>query len=168
MRTPFIAVPVAAAALAAAGLLGSATAQEPTTTPTPARAVVVNGAAQRVLDSGASDDRFRAAYDAALQDAIADAKRKATLVARSGGLQLGALQRVTELSNTTLSGCAYGPVPYAASGDASAVAKTAPAAKPKHKHKPKSKPKARAATSSDAETYPCPVQAAVALTFAVT
>lgn len=161
MRTPLIAVPVAAAALAVAGLLGSATAQDPATTPTPARAVVVNGAAQRILDSGASDERFRAAYDASLRDAIADARRKAALVAQDGGLQLGAIQKVTELSNTVLGGCSFGPVAYA-----DGAAKAAPA--PRKPKKAKKKKPAKVAAASDVQTYDCPVQAAVAVTFAAT
>lgn len=159
MRTPLIAVPVAAAALVVAGVLGSAAAQDPASPPTPARAIVANGAAQRMLDSSASDAQLRGAYDDALHDAIADAKRKAAILAGDGGVALGAVQRVTEQSNTMLGGCAYGPIAYADG----ATAKAAPVPTRKPARKPKKKKPAKAA---EVETYPCAVQAAVAITFA--
>ena len=167
MRRWITAVGVAAAALMTAGVLGSAGAQ----TQAPAtHALSVNGAAQRTVPSNAGQDAFTVAYRAALDDAQDDAKAKADRIAQKQGLTLGAIQALTETSNSVLGGCMMG---YGASDSAKAV--SAPPAvakaprphrKPKPKSKAKAKPAARAAQTQD-QVYPCPVQASVTVVYAI-
>jgi hypothetical protein len=95
----------AAAALAAAGVLGVAAAQEPVATPATQRLVTVNGGSAREVASDASAAVRREAYGAALGAALDDAKAKAAFVAERSGLVLGAIHSVTEQTGSVLDGC---------------------------------------------------------------
>jgi uncharacterized protein YggE len=165
MRRWITAVGVATAALMTAGVLGSAGAQ----TQTPAtHALSVNGAAQRTVPSNAGQEAFTAAYRSALDDALVDAKAKADQIAQKQGLTLGAVQALTETSNSVLGGCMMG---YGATDSAKAVSAPPAVAKaPRPHRKPKSKakakPAARAAQNQD-QVYPCPVQASVTVVYAI-
>jgi uncharacterized protein YggE len=155
MRRWITAVSVAAAALMIAGVLGVAAAD--TQTPA-AHTLSVNGAAQRTVPSNAPQEAFTVAYRAALDDSLDDAKAKADRIARKQGLTLGAVQAVTETSNSVLGGCMFGLY-----GAADSSAKSAPP-KANHPRKPKRKSAARAAQD---QTYPCPVQASVTVVYAI-
>jgi hypothetical protein len=165
MRRWITAVGVATAALMTAGVLGSAGAQ----TQAPAtHALSVNGAAQRTVPSNAGQEAFTVAYRSALDDALVDAKAKADQIAQKQGLTLGAVQALTETSNSVLGGCMMG---YGATDSAKAVSAPPAVAKaPRPHRKPKSKakakPAARAAQNQD-QVYPCPVQASVTVAYAI-
>jgi uncharacterized protein YggE len=165
MRRWTTAVGVAAAALMIAGVLGTAGAQ----TQTPAtHTLSVNGAAQRTVASSAPQDTFTVAYRAALDDALDDAKAKADRIAQKQGLTLGAVQALTETSNSVLGGCmfGYGAADSAGATSAPPAAKAPPKANHPRKPKPKRKHKA-AARAAQNETYPCPVQASVTVVYAI-
>jgi hypothetical protein len=161
MRRWITAVGVAAAALMIAGVLGIAGAA----TPTPgAPTLSVNGAAQRIVPSSAPQEAFTVAYRAALDDALVDAKAKADRIAQKQGLALGAVQALTETSNSVLGGCMFG---YGAA-DSGSGKSAPPAAKapPKANHPRKPKPKT-AARAAQNQTYPCPVEASVTVVYAI-
>ena len=160
MRRWITAAGVAAAALMIAGVLGSAGAAIETAA---THTLSVNGAAQRIVPSNAPQEAFTVAYRAALNEALDDAKAKADRIAQKQGLALGAVQALTETSNSVLGGCMFG---YGAadSGMKSAppVAKAPP--KAKHPRKPKSKAADRPAQN---QTYPCPVEGSVTVVYAI-
>jgi hypothetical protein len=161
MRRWIIAVGVAAAALTMTGVLGTAGAA----TDAPATHVLsVNGAAQRIVLSSAPQQAFTVAYRAALDDALDDARGKADRIAAKQGVALGAVQAVTETSNSVLGGCMFG-YGVADSGSRTStppVAKAPP--KGRHPHTPKHK---SAAHSAQDQSYPCPVQASVMVVYAI-
>jgi hypothetical protein len=161
MRRWITAVGVAATALMIAGGLGSAGAatQAPAT-----HALSVNGAGQRTVMSSGPQEAFTVAYRAALDDALDDAKAKANRIAAKQGLTLGAVQALTETSNSALGGCMYG-YGVADSGGARS-APPAVKAPPKANHPRKPKPKSAARAAQD-QTYPCPVQASVTVVYAM-
>jgi uncharacterized protein YggE len=154
MRRWITAVGVAVAALMIAGVLGSAGAA----TQTPAtHTLSVNGAAQRTVPSSAPQEAFTVAYRAALDDALDDAKAKADRIAQKQGLTLGAVEALTETSNSVLGGCMFG---YGVADSAKAP--------PKANHPRKPKPKARpVAHAAQDQTYPCPVQASVTVVYTI-
>ena len=159
MRRWITAAGVAAAALMIAGVLGSAGAA----TPTPAtHALSVNGAAQRIVPSSAPQEAFTVAYRAALDDALNDAKAKGDRIAQKQGLTLGAVQALTETSNSVLGGCMSG---YGVTDNSSAKS-APPAAKAPPKATHPRKPKAASAAAQD-QTYPCAVQASVTVVYAI-
>jgi hypothetical protein len=95
----------AASALALAGVLGVADAQQPAPPPAPERLVTVNGGSATDVASDATAATRRAAYGAALGAALDDAKAKAAFVAQRSGLVLGGIQSVTEQTGSVLDGC---------------------------------------------------------------
>ncbi len=95
----------AAAALALAGVLGVAGAQQPASTSTTQRLLTVNGGGSAEVGSEASTSVRRAAYGAALGAALEDARAKAAFLAGRSGLTLGAVQTLTEQTGSVLDGC---------------------------------------------------------------
>jgi hypothetical protein len=162
MRRWFTAVGIATAALTIAGVLGTAGAA---TEAPAAHALSVNGAAQRTISSSAPQDAFTVAYRAALDDALDDAKAKADRIAAKQGLTLGAVQALTETSNSVLGGCMFGyGVADSGSGRTAPPVAKAP---PKAKHRRKPKPSRSAARAAQNESYPCPVQASITVVYAL-
>jgi hypothetical protein len=82
------------AALAAASMLGVATAEAPTVTPT--RAISVQGVAEAPLAQGANAATATAAYRQAMAAAVADGQAKAEFLAGKVGATLGPAQTVAE------------------------------------------------------------------------
>jgi hypothetical protein len=95
MRVVIAASLASAAGLAAAGLLGVASAEGPTTT-TPQRTVSVQGVAREPLDQQANGAAAIAAYHQGLLDAVGDGLSKAQLLAGKVGASLGPAQSVVE------------------------------------------------------------------------
>jgi hypothetical protein len=95
MRVLIAASSATAAALAAVGVLGVASAEAPTTTP-PQRTVSVQGVASEALDQHASTSTAIAAYHQGMVDAVADGLSKAQLLAGKVGASLGPVQSVVE------------------------------------------------------------------------
>jgi uncharacterized protein YggE len=164
MRRLLIALALAAGALVAAGVLGSAGAQAPA--PASAqRLITVNGGGEANVAADAKPADRQAAYRTALSAALDDAKAKADFVAQHEGVTLGAVQSVTEQSNSVLSWCA---VPYAAGG-AVKPAIGAPVPRPlvrPRRHRSRRRP---AAPPQIVQPVPprCPVQAAVTVAYAI-
>jgi uncharacterized protein YggE len=149
----------AACALAVAGVLGVADAQQPVSTSAPARLVTVNGGSATEVASDATAAARRAAYTAALGAALDDAKAKAAFVAERSGLVLGAIQSVTEQTGSVLDGC----VAFADSKGA-ATAQPLPQAR-----RPRRKRGARTAQAPEPPPgpYRCQAVASVTVSYAV-
>jgi hypothetical protein len=96
MRVVVAASLASAAGLVAAGLLGVASAEGPTTTTTPQRTVSVQGVATEPIDQHASGANAIAAYHQGLIDAVGDGLSKAQLLAAKVGASLGPAQTVVE------------------------------------------------------------------------
>lgn len=94
MRVFAIAAPAATAGLIAAGTLGVATAEAPTSAP--ARTVSVQGVATESIDRAASAQAATAAYHQGMLDAVTDGQVKAQLLAGRAGATLGAVQSLRE------------------------------------------------------------------------
>ena len=94
MRLGLTAILVAAAALIAAGLLGVASAEAPTTTPV--RTVGVEGTGNAPIAREANATAANAAYRQAMAAAISDGLEKAQFLATRVGGTLGAVQSVVE------------------------------------------------------------------------
>ena len=99
-----IAIPVAAAALAAAGLVGGAQAQLPGSSSDNGNSITVNGvgAGGTVSKSSGVADR-KSSYATALNAAMADAKSKANSIAEAAGTSVTGVSSVTE--NTSAASC---------------------------------------------------------------
>jgi hypothetical protein len=95
MRVVIAASLASAAGLAAAGLLGVASAEGPTTN-TPQRTVSVQGVATEPVDQHASGAAAIAAYHQGLIDAVGDGLGKAQVLAGKVGASLGLAQTVVE------------------------------------------------------------------------
>jgi Protein of unknown function (DUF541) len=108
MRRWLSSVATAGAALALAGVVGTARADSGTPTPP---AISVNGVGAQGVSEGASTDQVAAAYRAALAQALADAKAKAMLIAQTEGVTLGAVTGVTEQSSEDVGPCRVSPPP---------------------------------------------------------
>ena len=103
MKTIRLAVPVTAAALVAAGLVGGAGAQLPSTG-NDAKAITVNGVGGGgSVSKGSGVGARKSQYAAALSDAMDDAKTKATAIAGKASVTLVGVNSVTE--NTTTGSC---------------------------------------------------------------
>jgi uncharacterized protein DUF541 len=166
--------------LAAAGVLGTAGAQDTTSTtapapPPPQRLVTVNGAGAVDVAAGAKASDRQAAYRSALTAALDDAKAKAELIAGHEGLTLGAVQSVTEQGNDLMQGCV---VAYGATGSGVAVPAPAPALRKAATRKARRHKRRRRATAIapaprqapvplPPQPYPCGAQAAVTVSYAV-
>ena len=163
MRGWITAVSVAALALMIAGVVGSAGAVSPAPV---AHTLTVNGAAQRVVSSGAGQEAFTVAYRTALDDALEDAKAKAARIAAKEGLALGPVSELSETSNSALAGCMFAYGAADSGGRQSAPSAAPPPAKPKRQRKPKPKPTSTARPAQD-QSYPCPVQASIMLVYEI-
>lgn len=160
MRRWILAVSVAATALAAVAVLGSAGAQTPTTTPEQ-RLITVNGGGAADLPSDADAAARRAAYRRALAEALDDAGAKAAFVAERTGLTLGAVHAVTEQSGSVLDGCVAFAV---ADGATHALPRKARPAKRPAKRPAVSKPTAAQTVPPAPEPAPYRCQAAASVT----
>ena len=176
MRLGLTAILVAAAALIAAGLLGVASAEAPTTTPV--RTVGVEGTGNAPIAREANATAANAAYRQATAAAVSDGLEKAQFLATRVGGTLGAVQSVVE-ENGYVScegeGNEYnsylGVEPDFGSGQAPAgrFEEAAPSASSRsrgsspttaHKSKPKKKKKAKKASAVS-----CTVSASVAINY---
>jgi hypothetical protein len=176
MRLGLTAMLVAAAALIAAGLLGVASAEAPTTTPV--RTVGVEGTGNAPIAREANATVANAAYRQAMAAAISDGLEKAQFLATRVGGTLGAVQSVVE-ENGYVScegeGNEYnsylGVEPDFGSGQAPSgrFEEAAPSASSRsrgsapttaHKSKPKNKKKAKKASAVS-----CTVSASVAINY---
>ena len=83
--------------LAAAGLLGVAAAEAPTTTTaSPLRTVSVQGVATEAIEQSASAATATAVYRQGMADAVSDGQAKAQFLASKAGVALGAVQSIVE------------------------------------------------------------------------
>lgn len=177
MRLGLTAILVAAAALIAAGLLGVAAAEAPTTTPI--RTAGVEGTGSAPIAREANATAANAAYRQAMAAAVSDGLEKAQFLAGRVGGTLGAVQSVVEANgyvNCEGEGNEYdsylGVEPDFGTGQGPSVsnAEAAPTASRRsrgnaptavHKSKPKrKKKKARTATAVS-----CTVSAGVAINY---
>lgn len=85
----------AAGALVAAGMLGVATAEAPTSSSAP-RTVSVQGVASEAIDQSANTSTAQAVYRQGMADAIADGLAKAQFLAGKVATPLGGVQSVVE------------------------------------------------------------------------
>jgi len=93
-----IVIPAAAAtaiALIAAGMLGVASAEAPTTT-SPPPTVSVQGVATEPIEQSATAASATAVYRQGMADAISDGQAKAQFLASKAGVTLGAVQSIVE------------------------------------------------------------------------
>jgi hypothetical protein len=95
MRVGITATLAAAGGLVAAGMLGVATAEAPTTA-TPPRTVSVQGVASEAIDQSASAGTAQGVYRQGMADAIADGLGKAQFLAGKVATPLGAVQSLVE------------------------------------------------------------------------
>jgi uncharacterized protein YggE len=150
-----------AAVLAGAGASGIGTAQadSPTTTATPAT-IVVNGTDSITLAPDSPDATIQTTYQTALGDAITNASGKATFIATQIGATLGSVSNVTETSDS--SNLCQGPILYA-QGVATPGTSKSPTSSHKKKHK--AGPMIRAIIDP---TSTCTVEADVTVTYNIT
>jgi hypothetical protein len=160
-----IATTAAAVGLTLAGALGIAGAQTTTTTapPPPSRTVAVNGAGGRDVAVNAPAADVKSAYSASLADALDDAGAKADSLAAKTGLTLGAVQTVTEQTNTPLHACDYGPIAYAKGG----AVQSRPVKRKRSTRTRKTATKRAIAPPGDDGPGTCTVAAGVTVTYAV-
>ena len=153
------AVKVGAAGLviaAFAGVLGTAGAQDPAATPAPVRTVTANGSGETTIATTAGQADRESAYRGALGDAIDRARARAAFLADKGGVQLGALQSMTEITSAPDRYCGGYAVLESAKGVASApVARRV------------TRKRTTATKAAQSEETRCYVPAAVTVTYAV-
>jgi len=89
------AIAVTVVALVAAGMLGVASAEAPTTT-SPPPTVSVQGVAVEAIEQSASSASATTVYRQGMAAAIADGLAKAQFLASSAGVTLGAVQSIVE------------------------------------------------------------------------
>jgi hypothetical protein len=94
MRLALTATVAAAVALVAAGVLGVAVAEGPSSSPP--RTVSVQGVAMESIDRSASASVATAVYRRGMTDAISDGASKAQFLASKAGANLGAVQSIVE------------------------------------------------------------------------
>jgi uncharacterized protein YggE len=95
MRKWILVVAVTAVGLIAAGVLGVATAESPTTTPPP-RTVSVQGVATQPIAQGSSAATATAVYRQGMAEAVGDGQAKAQFLASKAGAALGPVQNIVE------------------------------------------------------------------------
>ena len=153
------AVKVGAAGLviaAFAGVLGSAGAQDPAASQAPGRTVSANGSGETTIATTAGQADRESAYRGALGDAIDRARSRAAFLAEKGGVQLGALQSMTEITSAPDRYCGGYAVLQSAKGVASApVARRV------------TRKRTTATKAAQADETRCYVPAAVTVTYAV-
>ena len=167
-------------ALIAAGMLGVASAEAPTTASSPPT-VSVQGVAIEPIEQSASATTATTVYRQGMAAAVTDGQAKAQFLASSAGVTLGAVQSIVE--NGGYIGCTGNEVEYTGEqpdfgspdvgsyeGEASVprVAATAApvASRPAVKHAKKKKRK-QAPVAKRASTAGCTLTAQVSLTYAV-
>lgn len=102
MRIVFAALTVAMAGLIAAGVLGVAGAETPTSTSVGGlsaslpRTVGVQGVARETIDQNASAAQATAVYRQGMADAMADGQAKAQFLVGNAGVTLGPVQSIAE------------------------------------------------------------------------
>jgi uncharacterized protein YggE len=151
----WLAIPLAVVVAAGTTVATSASGQSAagTTDTLAAPTITVNGSAN-VTDTVANDDNSspqdaqqeQASYQAALGQALANAKTKAQFIAGQEGVTLGAVESVVEQSDVG-SGCG-GPVEFAASGVAAPTAHSK--ARSNHKSHPTASKKGKTKKASAA------------------
>jgi uncharacterized protein YggE len=148
----------AAAALAVAGVLGVAGAQQPATPAAGERLITVNGGGESQVSSEASAADRRAAYRTALGAALDDAAAKAAFVAQRTGLALGAVQSVTEQTGSVLDGCVSFAALQGGGGEARPL--------PQVKKRPRPRKRAGAKPAQDTSgPFQCQVVASVTVSY---
>ena len=95
MRLIIPATTVTAVSLIAAGLLGVASAEAPTTT-APPPAVSVQGVATEPIEQSANSATANAVYRQGMADAIGDGQAKAQFLASKAGVTVGSVQSIVE------------------------------------------------------------------------
>jgi uncharacterized protein YggE len=162
MRSLLVASVAACAALALAGVLGSADAQSPTSS-APPRTITVNGSGSRDLSPGTTRAQQDAAYGSALNDALDAARAKASAIAQKTGLALGQINNITEQTDVYAGFCGYSvgaAVPLKRSAGAPG-AYPAPPAKPAKPHR------RRHARKAQSDNTKCQLGASVTVTYAI-
>jgi hypothetical protein len=178
MRIVIPAAAVAVVALIAAGMLGVASAEAPTTA-SPPPTVSVQGVATVPIEQSASAAAATTVYRQGMAAAITDGQAKAQFLASSAGVTLGAVQSIVE--NGGYIGCTGNEIEYlgeqpdfgspgvGVSGVAvspRAVTKAAPGAgKPTVNHAKKKK--RRTPVAKRASVAGCTLSAQVSLTYAI-
>jgi len=165
-------------ALVAAGMLGVASAEAPTTT-SPPPTVSVQGVATVPIEQSASSATATTVYRQGMAAAITDGQAKAQFLASSAGVTLGAVQSIVE--NGGYIGCTGNEIEYSgeqpdfgspgSSGGVVSVPRVAGAAtpvtsKPAVKHAKKKRHK-QAPVAKRASAAGCTLSAQVSLTYAI-
>jgi hypothetical protein len=177
MRIVIPAAAVTTIALIAAGMLGVASAEAPTTA-SPPPTVSVQGVAIEPIEQSASSATATTVYRQGMAAAITDGQAKAQFLASSAGVTLGAVQSIVE--NGGYIGCTGNEVEYlgeqpdfgspgvgvsgAAVSVPRATSEVAPANKPAAKH---AKKKRKAPVAKRASVTGCTLSAQVSLTYAI-
>ena len=178
MRVLIPATAVTVIALIAAGMLGVASAEAPTTA-SPPPTVSVQGVAIEPIEQSASSATATTVYRQGMAAAVTDGQTKAQFLASSAGVALGAVQSIVE--NGGYIGCTGNEVEYLGEqpdfgspgvesygGEVSvprvAGAVTHGASKPSVKH---AKAKKKAPVAKRASAAGCTLTAQVSLTYAI-
>jgi uncharacterized protein YggE len=181
MRVLIPATVVTVVALVAAGMLGVAAAEAPTTT-SPPPTVSVQGVATVPIEQSASSATATTVYRQGMAAAVTDGQAKAQFLASSAGVTLGAVQSIVE--NGGYIGCTGEEVEYSGEqpdfgspgvgvspGEVSVprVEGTAApvASKPAVKHAKKKKKRKPAPVAKRASVADCTLTAQVSLTYAI-
>jgi hypothetical protein len=168
-------------ALVAAGMLGVASAEAPTTA-SPPPTVSVQGVATEPIEQSASSATATTVYRQGMAAAVTDGQAKAQFLASSAGVTLGAVQSIVE--NGGYIGCTGNEVEYlgeqpdfgspgvGVSPDEVSVprvdgAATPVAGKPTVKHTKKKKHKKKTPVAKPASVAGCTLTAQVSLIYAV-
>ena len=139
-----------------AGVLGTAGAQDPVAPQPSVRTVTANGSGETTIATTSGQADRESAYRGALGDAIDRARARAAFLADKGGVQLGALQSMTEITSAPDRYCGG----YAVLDSAKGVA-SAPVARRVTRKRPTT---TKAAQTDETRCY---VPAAVTVTYAV-
>jgi Protein of unknown function (DUF541) len=182
MRIVFAASTAVTAGLVAAGVLGVAGAETPTSTTvssplaSPPRTVSVQGVAHEAIDPNANAAQATAVYRQGMADAIADGQAKAQFLVGKAGATLGSVQSIAEGGGYI--GCTgeseyLGEQPDFGSSATfgGAVGVSAPSARPVTVHRPAIKRprhrKRHAATGKKASTGTCTLSTQLSLAYAL-
>src|ERR1700677_220181 len=181
MKVLIPATAVTVIALIAAGMLGVASAEAPTTA-SPPPTVSVQGVAIEPIEQSASSATATTVYRQGMAAAVTDGQAKAQFLASSAGVTLGAVQSIVE--NGGYIGCAGDEIEYLGEqpafgspgvveygGEVTAAPRVtgavAPvASKPAVKHAKKNKHK-KAPVAKRASVAGCTLTAQVSLTYAI-
>jgi hypothetical protein len=180
IRALIPATAVTVIALAAAGMLGVAAAEAPTTS-SPPPTVSVQGVATVPIEQSASSTTATTVYRQGIAAAVTDGQAKAQFLASSAGVTLGAVQSIVE--NGGYIGCTGNEVEYlgeqpdfGSSGggtysNAVSVPRVAGAAAPVVSNKPAAKhtkkKKHKAPVAKRASAAGCTLTAQVSLSYAI-